>query len=209
LLRNILPESIADELKIAGTTKARSYEEVSVMFVDFADFTRISGPMDHQDLVNELHDRFSRFDDIMEKYGLEKIKTIGDAYMCAGGIPNPDEKHLSKILHAAHDIMSVTEERYHEMRGRDKESWRARIGIHVGPIVAGVVGSKKFTYDIWGDTVNTASRIESNGEPGKINISEAVYAKVKDDPDFKFEHRGVIEAKGKGLIDMYFVEVVD
>lgn len=205
LLRNILPESIADELKIAGTTKARSYEEVSVMFVDFADFTRISGSMEQQELVNELHHCFSEFDLVTEKYGLEKIKTIGDAYMCAGGIPNPDKDHLSKMLKAAGEMMDLSERRYQDKISSGKEYWRARIGIHVGPIVAGVVGSKKFTYDIWGDTVNTAARIESHSEPGKINISEAVYSRMKEHPDFSFEHRGVIEAKGKGLIDMYFV----
>lgn len=206
LLRNILPQTIADELKIAGTTKARSYDEVSVMFVDFANFTAISSYMNPHELVDELHACFSSFDNVIEQYGLEKIKTIGDAYMCAGGIPNLDQNHLENMIRAAFAILDEVELRYNQKANQGKEYWRARIGIHVGPIVAGVVGSKKFTYDIWGDTVNTAARIESNGEQGRVNVSEAVYNKLKDSETFSFHYRGKIEAKGKGLIDMYFVE---
>jgi class 3 adenylate cyclase len=206
LLRNILPETIAAELKIAGTTQARSYANVSVMFVDFASFTSISASLNPQELVAELHACFSAFDAIIGKYQLEKIKTIGDAYMCAGGIPNENDKHLENMLFAAADILEFVEKRYSEKAAAGKEYWRARIGIHVGPVVAGVVGSKKFTYDIWGDTVNTASRVESNSEVGKINISESVFKGVQALDAFTFEYRGKIEAKGKGRIDMYFAK---
>jgi class 3 adenylate cyclase len=205
LLRNILPETIADELKSNGKIKARHYDEVSVMFIDFAGFTGISAAMKPEELVQELHTCFSHFDAITEDLGLEKIKTIGDAYMCAGGIPVQNETHALDIIKAAFKIMKFIEKRYQEKQAEGQEYWRARIGINLGPAITGVVGSRKFTYDIWGDTVNTAARMESSGAPGRVNISQTIYDQLKGNPAYSFEDRGAIEAKGKGLIPMYFI----
>ena len=208
LLRNILPQSIADELKENGLIKAKHYEEISVMFVDFVNFTGLSSSMKTEELVTELHTCFSEFDEITEKLQLEKIKTIGDAYMCAGGIPDADPNHIQKMLQAASEITAFIEERYNQKQAEGKPYWRARIGVHVGPVVAGVVGSKKFTYDIWGNTVNAAARMESQSEPGRINISDSVYDIIKDDSSYAFENRGKIEAKGIGQVQMWFVNLV-
>ncbi len=154
----------------------------------------------------ELHTCFSHFDTITESLGIEKIKTIGDAYMCAGGIPKPSENHVTNIVEAAFQIMAYIEDRYKQKARVGQNYWQARIGIHLGAAIAGVVGSRKFTYDIWGDTVNTASRLESNSVAGSINISQSVYDKLKDNPQYRFENRGKIEAKGKGQIEMYFLK---
>tara|TARA_R110001592_G_scaffold262565_2_gene527802 strand:- start:10126 stop:11184 length:1059 start_codon:yes stop_codon:yes gene_type:complete len=205
LLRNILPEAIATELKAEGKIEARHYDQVSVMFVDFTNFTGIASTMNPKELVAELHTCFSHFDAITESLGIEKIKTIGDAYMCAGGIPNPSANHVENITQAAIEIMAYIEERFKQKASIGQKYWQARIGIHLGPAIAGVVGSRKFTYDIWGDTVNTASRLESNSTPGSINISQNVYNKLANNQSYRFENRGKIEAKGKGQIDMYFL----
>lgn len=205
LLKNILPETIAEELKTQGKIKARQYDDVSVMFVDFTNFTKISSDMEPNELVEELHTCFSSFDTIMEKYGLEKIKTIGDAYMCAGGIPNEKESHCQDLINAAFEIIAFTQERFQLKKQEDKAYWQARIGIHKGPAIAGVVGSKKFTYDIWGDTVNLASRMESNSLPGQINISSSVYEAMKENKFYRFQNRGMKEVKGKGMLEMYFI----
>jgi len=204
LLRNILPFSIAEELKHFGKVKANQFQEVSVLFVDFAKFTSLSENMNPMVLVDELNACFSYFDEIMERFNLEKIKTIGDSYMCAGGIPIAYKDHTLNIIKAAFEIRQFIEHRFNQKLSNGLPYWRARIGIHVGPVIAGVVGSKKFTYDIWGDTVNTASRMESSGEVGKINISGSTYELIKN--DFNCEYRGKIQVKGKGEIDMYFVE---
>jgi class 3 adenylate cyclase len=206
LLRNILPESIADELKAKGKIEARHYEEVSVMFVDFVGFTSLTASMKPEELVQELHTCFSHFDSITERLGLEKIKTIGDAYMCAGGIPNESETHVENIAAAAFEIMEYIEKRYGEKLTLGQEYWRARIGIHLGPTIAGVVGSRKFTYDIWGDTVNTAARLETNSIPGSINISRSFYDQLKSNTAYRFEDRGEIDVKGKGRIAMFFID---
>jgi class 3 adenylate cyclase len=205
LLRNILPQSIAEELKADGSIKARHYNTVSVMFIDFAQFTSITAHMEPSQLVEELHECFSYFDEVVEKHGLEKIKTIGDAYMCAGGIPSENDSHLSDMIWAALDICTYIEAKYKAKASANIPYWRARIGLHAGPAIAGVVGSKKFQYDIWGDTVNTASRMESNGMEGKVNVSDAFYKLLKENPEFTFENRGKIEVKGKGAMEMYFV----
>ena len=202
LLLNILPEDTANELKAHGKVIAKKFEAVTVMFTDFQRFTRYAENLSPEQLVESIGFYFSKFDEIMEKYGLEKIKTIGDAYMCAGGLPFPSNDHAAKMVRAAFEILDFVED---ARTNGDSEHHRfeIRIGINTGPLVAGVVGSKKFSYDIWGDTVNVASRMESNSEAGKINISEATYELIKDEFDCDF--RGEIEAKNRGKIGMYFV----
>jgi class 3 adenylate cyclase len=204
LLLNILPKSIAEELKKEGKARARRFEQVSVLFSDFVNFTRISEQLDPEELVEELDKCFKAFDYIIGQYpDLEKIKTIGDAYMCASGLSDRKTMPYS-IVQAALDIQNYLNE-YKELRIRQgKPYFEARIGIHTGHVVAGVVGSKKFVYDIWGDTVNIAARIESNSEPGQINISEETYKLVRY--RFECQSRGKMPAKNKGEIDMYFVK---
>ncbi len=202
LLLNILPDEIAEELILNGKAKARRYEQVAVLFSDFKDFTTISDSLSPEQLVNELDHCFREFDDIVERYGLEKIKTIGDAYMCVGGLPVQDEYSSHRLLLAALDMQSFMQDL--KEKNPDHHLVDLRIGIHTGPAIAGVVGKRKFAYDVWGDTVNTAARMEYNCEPGKINISEATYNIIKD--HFECTHRGKIEAKGKGEMDMYFVD---
>lgn len=204
LLLNILPGDVAEELKAKGKSKARSYDSVSVMFTDFKDFTKVSEQLSPEDLVREIDYCFKNFDAIIGKYGLEKIKTIGDAYLCAAGLPNPDPDHAKWIIKAALEIRNFMREVKVERQKMGLQSFDIRIGINSGPVVAGIVGVKKFAYDIWGDTVNTASRMESSGEAGKVNVSGATYERVKD--QFYFIYRGKIPAKNKGEVDMYFVE---
>jgi class 3 adenylate cyclase len=207
LLLNILPEEVAEELKEKGEAEAKLFNEVSVLFTDFKGFTAMSEKLTPKELVKDIHECFSGFDRIMEKYGIEKIKTIGDAYMAAGGIPVPIATHAVDIVNAAFEIRQFIEDGRARKIAEGLPFFEIRIGIHTGPVVAGIVGVKKFAYDIWGDTVNTASRMESSGAPGKINISSTTYKLVKD--KFKCEHRGKIAAKGKGEIDMYFVEKLE
>lgn len=163
-----------------------------------------------KELVKDLHECFSAFDHIMQKHRLEKIKTIGDSYMAAGGLPTPNTTHASDAIKAAQEMIAFVEQGKQRKIAAGLPYFEIRIGIHTGPVVAGIVGVKKFQYDIWGDTVNTASRMESSGEPGKINISETTYQLVKDIPiaiGINFEYRGEIEAKGKGKVKMYFVNL--
>jgi len=206
LLLNILPEEIANELKEKGKSMARDFEMVSILFSDFIGFTEASAKLTAQDLVTEINACFETFDGIMDKYGIEKIKTIGDAYMAAGGLPIPTEDSVRNTILAALEMQTFISKRKVELDALGKHAFQMRIGVHTGPVVAGVVGLKKFQYDIWGDTVNTANRIESKGALGKVNISQATYELLKDDKNFTFESRGKIEAKGKGEIEMYFVE---
>ncbi len=201
LLINILPEETARELKEHGKVQAKKFESVSVLFTDFEAFTAHSEHVDPELLVNRLGYYFTAFDDIIEKYGLEKIKTIGDAYMCAGGLPFPTADHAVKMVKAAFEIVHFVEEAKSE--NESDFSFNVRIGINTGPVVAGVVGSKKFSYDIWGDTVNVASRMESLSHSGRINISENTYNLVKG--AFKCSYRGQIEVKNRGSMKMYFV----
>jgi len=205
LLLNILPEEIAQELKIYGKAEARDFDLVSILFTDFKGFTEASAKMSAADLVNEITHCFEAFDGIMEKYGIEKIKTIGDAYMAAGGLPVPTHDSVKNTVLAALEMQSFIANRKAENDAANKPAFEMRVGIHTGPVVAGIVGVKKFQYDIWGDTVNTAARMESSGEVGKVNISQATYELLKSDPQFVFESRGKIEAKGKGEINMYFL----
>jgi class 3 adenylate cyclase/Tfp pilus assembly protein PilF len=204
LLLNILPDETAEELKNTGTAKAKSFDLVTVLFTDFKDFTKVAERLNPKDLVNEINECFSAFDRIMEQYGIEKIKTIGDAYMAAGGLPTPNTTNPEDVVNAALAIRKFMQEYEAKKIEAGEEFFRIRIGIHTGPVVAGIVGVKKFAYDIWGDTVNTSSRMESSGEADKINISGSTYELVKD--KFQCTYRGKLEAKNKGAIDMYFVE---
>jgi adenylate cyclase len=195
LLLNILPAEIAEELKENGQSIAKQYNHVSVLFTDFVNFTGISEKFSPTELVQEIHKNFTAFDAIMEKHGIEKIKTIGDAYLAVCGLPNEVADHAQRMTKAALEIQ--------EFMASNGGRFQIRIGIHSGPVVAGIVGVKKFAYDIWGDTVNMASRMESTSEAGKINVSAATYELIKE--EFACEYRGKINAKGKGEIDMWFV----
>jgi class 3 adenylate cyclase len=199
LLLNILPAEVAEELKEKGGADARLYDKVSVLFTDFVNFTLLAEQLPPRALVGELNECFSMFDAIIDRNGLEKIKTIGDAYMAVCGLPLADPLHAKKAVQAAIEIRDFMED--HKKRGSSLE---VRIGINSGPVVAGIVGIKKFAYDIWGDTVNTAARIEQNGEAGKVNISISTFDLVKD--HFICTPRGKIVAKNKGEIEMYFVD---
>ncbi len=181
---------------------AKKFESVTVLFTDFKGFTHYSENLNPEKLVETIGFYFTKFDDIMEKYGLEKIKTIGDAYMCAGGLPFPTKDHAAKMVQAAFEIMEFVNETKKNATA-DQVHFDIRIGINTGPIVAGVVGSKKFSYDIWGDTVNVAARMETMSEAGKINISANTYELVRE--EFDCEPRGEIYVKNRGMMQMYFV----
>ncbi|MBK6830931.1 MAG: hypothetical protein IPG92_09455 [Flavobacteriales bacterium] len=180
LLLNILPEEVAEELKAKGSAEAVHIDQVTVLFTDFKGFTAMSETLSPQELVRDLNECFSAFDRITEKHGIEKIKTIGDAYMAAGGLPTPNNTHATDVIKAAFEMNATIAEAKERKVAAGLPYFEVRIGIHTGPVVAGIVGVKKFSYDIWGDTVNTASRMESSGEVGQVNISEATYAMVKD-----------------------------
>jgi adenylate cyclase len=204
LLLNILPEEVADELKATGAAKAKAFTMVTVMMTDFKDFTTIAEKVSAELLVAEIHHCFSAFDNIIHKHKIEKIKTIGDAYLCASGLPVSNYSHATEILDAAMEIRAFMEKRKAEKIALGEIPFDIRIGVHTGPVVAGIVGVKKYAYDIWGDTVNLAARMEQHGEPGKINISQHTYELVKD--KFDCTYRGKIEAKHKGEVSMYFAE---
>ena len=203
LLLNILPEETAQELKETGYAQPQSYDLVTVMFTDFKGFTQISEKLTPEELVKKLEYCFTEFDKICDKHNLEKIKTIGDAYMCAGGIPVANTSNPKDAVKAGLEMQQFMKDwkAYQEKLG--EPTFELRLGIHTGSVVAGVIGKNKFAYDIWGDAVNLAARMESSGEIGKVNISETTYNHVKD--DFECEYRGKITAKNKGEIDMYFV----
>jgi adenylate cyclase len=204
LLRNILPSEVAEELKAKGGADAKLIDQVTVLFSDFKGFTTMAENMTPRELVQDIHECFSAFDRIMEKNGLEKIKTIGDAYMAAGGIPSPNSTHAVDATRAALEMCVFIENYKKEKIALGLPYFEIRVGLNTGPVVAGIVGIKKFAYDIWGDTVNTASRLESSGEVGRVNISESTWLLIKD--QFKCTPRGKIAAKGKGEIEMYFVD---
>lgn len=195
LLLNILPANVAEELKEKGSAEAKQFDNVTVIFTDFVNFTGISQKMTPSELVAEIHKIFTAFDYIIEKNGLEKIKTIGDAYLAVCGMPSKNEKHAENTINAAKEIINYI---------KSNSIFNIRVGIHTGTVVAGIVGVKKYAYDIWGDTVNTASRLENTSEPGKINVSESTYLLAKD--SFSFEYRGKVAIKNKDAINMYFVQ---
>ena len=228
LLLNILPAEVANELKAKGHADAKHFDQVTILFTDFKGFTEASEVLSPQELVEELNTCFKAFDGIITARGIEKIKTIGDAYMCAGGLPVPASSTPAGVVHAALEMQAFMIERKRERDAQGKPAFEMRVGIHTGPVVAGIVGVKKFAYDIWGDTVNTASRMESSGEVGQVNISGSTYALVKDEllegnghntqpatrqhatgPAFHFTPRGKVQAKGKGEMEMYFVRRSD
>jgi len=204
LLLNILPAVIAQELKEKGTVEAKQFKEVTVMFTDFKNFTQITEKLSPAELVAEMDELFKAFDLIVSGHNLEKIKTIGDSYMCAGGVPVPNTTHAFDVVQAAIDILQYMQRHFQKRNIEGREPFAIRIGVHSGPVVAGIVGDKKFAYDIWGDTVNLASRMESSGEAGKVNISGNTFALVKE--AFHCIYRGKIHAKNKGEVDMYFAE---
>jgi class 3 adenylate cyclase len=198
LLLNVLPARIAERLKHQEGIIAERFEDVSILFADIVNFTPMAAHLPPGELVEFLNRVFSCFDELVEKHGLEKIKTIGDAYMVAGGLPEPRRDHLMAISRLALDMQEQAR-KFQNPQG----NLSIRIGLHIGSVVAGVIGIRKFIYDVWGDTVNTASRLESHGAPGKIHVSEAVYLRLRD--GFSFERRGAIELKGRGPIETYFL----
>ncbi|MBK9539580.1 MAG: tetratricopeptide repeat protein [Flavobacteriales bacterium] len=205
LLLNILPKEVAEELKAKGEAEAKLINHVTVLFTDFKGFTAMSELVSPEQLVKDLHECFSYFDRICGEHGLEKIKTIGDAYMAAGGLPVENSTHAADAIEVALAMRDFIAEGKARKIAAGLPFFEIRIGIHTGPVVAGIVGVKKFQYDIWGDTVNTASRMESSGAVGQVNISEATYALVNAGSDLVFTPRGKVQAKGKGELEMYFV----
>lgn len=204
LLLNILPAKTAAELKEKGAADARLHRDVSVLFTDFQGFTQLSEKLSTTELVATVDECFKAFDAIVEQYGVEKIKTIGDAYMCAAGLPEPDPHHALNAVRVALDMQRFIERFNADRRKTGKPEWPLRVGIHSGPVVSGIVGRKKFVYDIWGDTVNLAARIESAGEAGKINVSATTKSLIEE--VFDLEYRGKIPVKNKGEVEMYFVK---
>jgi class 3 adenylate cyclase len=205
LLLNILPEEIAEELKRTGETRPRRYEHVSILFTDFVGFTKISEQMSPEELVAEINACYKTFDRIIGKRGVEKIKTIGDAYMAVDGFGRESGFAAKNIVLAALDIIDFTTERKKKNEDSGKPAFTIRAGIHTGDVIAGIVGERKFQFDIWGDAVNTASRMESHSDAGEVNVSQATFELLKDDPQFAFENRGAMEVKGKGKMEMWFV----
>ncbi|MEM7368934.1 MAG: adenylate/guanylate cyclase domain-containing protein [Bacteroidota bacterium] len=205
LLHNILPVETALELKEKGYTTAKKFDQVTVLFADIKGFTSLAESLDPEELVAEIDTYFRAFDQIILNHGMEKIKTVGDAYIAVGGLPAANQATVSSVLEAAIDIQKVVEDFKQSRQLQGLPFFELRIGLHTGPVVAGVVGIKKFQYDIWGDTVNIAARMEQHGLPGRINVSEDVFELLKENAEFQFESRGSLEVKNKGKMQMYFV----
>ncbi len=199
LLLNILPKAIAERLQEGHSLIADSFSDVSVLFADLVGFTNFASQKSAAETVKVLNQIFSQFDQLSLQHGLEKIKTIGDAYMVVGGLPEPQENHASAIAQMALDMQAAVA----SFNVKNNQSFSLRIGINIGAVVAGVIGLTKFSYDLWGDTVNVAQRMESNGIPGEIQVTAAVYERLKD--KFSFKLRGAIEIKGKGEMMAYFL----
>lgn len=198
LLLSIFPESIAGQLRNSRQSVADSFDHVTILFADIVGFTQYAGNMSPGELVAMLDEIFSEFDALVDKYGIEKIKTIGDSYMAVGGLPVPDENHCRNIADMALEINQIIKRKYSEKYGL-----KLRIGIHTGKAVAGVIGNKKFSYDLWGDSVNIASRFEASGHPEKIHVTEDVKTALGN--DYAFEDCGEIAIKGKGVMRSYFL----
>jgi PAS domain S-box-containing protein len=203
LLLNILPFETAEQLKKKGFAKSKKYKLVSILFTDFKDFSKLADVMDSQELINELNVYIQKFDEIIEDHYIEKIKTIGDAYMCAGGLPLRNKSNPIDITLAGLKIQKFMKDYAIEKRKNNETVWQLRLGIHTGDVIAGVIGKKKFAYDIWGDAVNKASRMEQAGEIERVNVSGSTYEYIKDYFDCTF--RGKVEVKNSGLLEMYFV----
>lgn len=206
LVLNILPKEIAEEIQKKGSAKAKRYELVTVLFADIKGFTQHADRLTPEKLVENLNEYYSAFDLIVNKFNVEKIKTMGDAYMAAGGVPIANTSNPLDTVKAALSLRDYIAEVAELRLSQNQEPFEFRIGVHSGPVVAGIVGTRKFAYDIWGDTVNTAARIEENGVVGKVNISQSTYDYLKEFSEFSFTSRGKIVTKGKGELDMYFVE---
>ncbi|MBK7936468.1 MAG: response regulator [Lewinellaceae bacterium] len=204
LLLNILPDEIAAELKKHGKVKPCRYDNVTVIFLDFVEFTKVAEKMPPEALIEELDYYFQAIDTIFSKHRVEKIKTIGDAYLAVCGLPRPDDNHALRVVDAAVEILGFIHAEKEKRMKAGETAFDVRIGIHSGSVIAGVVGNTKFAFDIWGDDVNIAARLESNGEKGRINVSESTYLLAKD--RYQFEHRGKVNAKYKGEIEMYFLK---
>lgn len=204
ILQNTFPDTVLFDLKTSGKAQPVYYKECSVLFTDFVGFTKIVSQIDSGELIRELDFCFSRFDSIMDNHGLEKLKTIGDSYMCAGGLPIPSQSHAIDCALAALKMREFTLSRLEEMTLAGKPYWNIRIGIHTGPALAGVIGKKKLAYDVWGDTVNMASRMEHYSQSGEINVSPETYAQTK--ALFRFEAREPLEIKDHGRVRMYFLK---
>lgn len=205
LLLNILPKEIAEELKQTGKVKAKQYEEATIMFTDFINFSNIAVTLKPQELVNALDHCFGEFDRIIESYNVEKIKTIGDAYICIAGVPVPFKNHHESAINAGIEFLKFLKTWNHKRKQNNQIEFNIRIGIHSGPICAGVVGSKKYIFDVWGDAVNVAQRMETNALPNTINISETTYSRTKE--KYNFVSRGEVLTKNMGALKMYLLEV--
>ena len=203
LLLNILPFETAEQLKKKGFAKSKQYKLVSILFTDFKDFSKLTGVMESQELINELNVYIQKFDELIEGHYIEKIKTIGDAYMCAGGLPLRNKSNPIDITLAGLEIQKFMKDYAKEKKINGETAWKLRLGIHTGEVIAGVIGKKKFAYDIWGDAVNKASRMEQSGEVGKVNVSGDTYEYIKE--YFDCTHRGKVEVKNNIELDMYFV----